>query len=110
MRFITDYRRPNQTLIRKPYPLPRIGKTMQQLERFQYAEALDLNMGYYTIRLSPASQYIFTIVTEFGRFRYNCLPMGMCASGDIFQAKLDKLVGDIEGVKTYINDVSLRKG
>ena len=30
--------------------------------------------------------------------------MGLCASGDIFQAKVDKLFGDIEGVKTYINN------
>ena len=30
--------------------------------------------------------------------------MGMCASGDIFQAKVDKLLSDIEGVKKYIDD------
>ena len=46
-----------------------------------------------------------TIITEFGKFRYNSLPMVMCASGDIFQAKLDKLHGDIEGIKTYINGI-----
>ena len=28
--------------------------------------------------------------------------MGMCASGDIFQDNVDKLLSDIEGVKTYI--------
>ena len=31
--------------------------------------------------------------------------MGICASGNIFQSKVDKLFGDIEGVKTYINDI-----
>ena len=31
--------------------------------------------------------------------------MGMCASGDIFQAKVDKLLGDIEGVNNYINGI-----
>ena len=46
-----------------------------------------------------------TIVTEFGKLRYNCLPMGICASGDIFQAKVDKLLIDIEGVKIYIDDI-----
>ena len=45
------------------------------------------------------------IVTESGKFRYNCLPMGMCASGDIFQDKVDKLPGDIEGVKRYIDGI-----
>ena len=105
MRVITDYNRLNQKLVIKPYPLPRIGKTMHKLEGFQYVTALDLNMGYYTIRLFHASQYMKTIVTKFGKFRYNRLPIGMCASGDIFQAKLDKLIGDIEGVKTYIDGI-----
>ena len=62
-------------------------------------------MGYYTIRLSAAIQDMTTIVTELGKFRYNCFPMGMCASGDIFQSKVYKLLGDIEGVKMYINDI-----
>ena len=62
-------------------------------------------MGYYTIRLSPSSQDTTTVVTEFGKFKYNCLHMGMCASGYIFQAKVDKLLGNIEGIKTYIDDI-----
>ena len=78
---------------------------MQQLEGFQYATTLYLNMGYYIIRLSPTSQDMTTIIIEFGKFKYNHLPMGMCASGDIFQAKVDELLGYIEGVKTYINDI-----
>ena len=62
-------------------------------------------IGYYTIRISLASPDMKTIVTEFGKFRYNRLPMGMCASGDIFQANVDKLLGDTKGVKTYINGI-----
>ena len=53
---------------------------MQQLERYHYATVLDLNMGYYNISISPTSQDMTMIVTEFGKFRYKCLPMGMCAS------------------------------
>ena len=45
------------------------------------------------------------IVTEFGEFRYNRLPMGMFASEDIIQSKVDELIGDIKGVKTYIDDI-----
>ena len=67
--------------------------------------ALDLNMGYYIIRLSPASQDTTTVVTELGKFKYNFLPMGMRASGYIFQAKVDELLGDINGIKTYIYDI-----
>ena len=62
-------------------------------------------MGYYTLRLSSASKDMKIIVTEFGKFRYNHLPMGMCASGDILKATVVYLHGDIEGVKMYINDI-----
>ena len=105
MGFIIDYRRLNQKLVGKTYPLPIIGYTMHHLEGFYYSTALDLNMGYYNIRLYSSSQYMTTIVTEFGKFIYNCLPMGMCASGDRFQAKVDKLLGNIKGVKMYIDSI-----
>ena len=62
-------------------------------------------MGYYNIRLLHASQNMMTIVTEFSKFRYNHLPMCMCASGGIFQSQVDELLGDIKGVKTYIDDI-----
>ena len=62
-------------------------------------------MGYYAIRISPSSQYTKTIITEFGKFIYNRLPMAICASGDIFQDKEDKLLGDIEGIKMYIDNI-----
>ena len=68
---------------------------MQQLEGFQYATTLDLNMGYYTIRLSPPSQGMMAIINKFGKFRYNNTSLGMCASGDIFQDKVDELLSDI---------------
>ena len=63
MRFITDYHSLNQQLVIKTYTLPRIGKKMDQLEGFHYTTRLYLNMGYYAIRLSPASQDMTEIVT-----------------------------------------------
>ena len=44
---------------------------MQKLEGFEYATALDINMGYYNIRFYPSIQDTMTIVTEFGKFIYN---------------------------------------
>ena len=71
---------------------------MQKLDGFQYVMALDHNMRYYTIDLSPDSLDLTNLVTKFGKFRYNRVPMVLCASGDIFQAKVDELPGDIKGV------------
>jgi len=62
VRFISDFRKLNAALKRKPYPIPKIQDMLQKLEGFRYATALDLNMGYYTIKLNPDAQNLCTIV------------------------------------------------
>ena len=62
MQFIADLRQINKKIVRKPFPIPKISDVMQKLEGFQYATALDLNMGYYHIRLDPDAQKICTLI------------------------------------------------
>ena len=68
--FLTDFRKVNGQIVRKPFPIPKIADTLQQLEGFKYATSLYLNMVYYTIPFSEFSKNITTIVTEFCKFRY----------------------------------------
>ena len=56
VRFISDFREVNKRIVRKPFTIPKISSTLQEMEGFTYATALDLNMGYYTIRLDPDAQ------------------------------------------------------
>ena len=49
VRFITDYWTINQKIVRNTYNFHIIGDIMYQLEVLQYAIALNLNMGYYSI-------------------------------------------------------------
>jgi len=62
VRFLTNFRELNKRLVMKPFPLPKISTVMHELEGFTYATALDLNMGYYTIRLDPDMSRICTII------------------------------------------------
>jgi hypothetical protein len=43
----------NKRLVRKPFPIPKISTVLQELERFSFATAVVLKMGYSTIRLDP---------------------------------------------------------
>ncbi len=45
VRTITDFEELNKQIIRRPYPIPKISTTLQELEGFTYVTALDLNMG-----------------------------------------------------------------
>jgi hypothetical protein len=52
---LNDTPRKKSIIVKKPYPIPKISTTLQELEGFTYATTLDLNMGYYTIRLDPTA-------------------------------------------------------
>ena len=74
---ISDFRELNKRNGRKPYPIPKISTTLQELEGFTYATTLDLNMGYYTIRLDPTAAKMCTIIFTWGKYSYQRLPMGL---------------------------------
>ena len=103
--FITCLKKVNNQILRKPFPIPRIMETLQPSEGFTFASVLDFNTGYYTLPQHECSKDSTTIVTEFGKFSYNCLPIGMVISADVFQSKVYDLIGDIEGDRTYIDDI-----
>ena len=104
VRFLSDFRKLNAVLKRKPFPIPKIQDMLQKLEGFKYATALDLNMGYYTIKLNPDAQELCTIVLPWGKYKYLRLPMGISGAPDIFQAKMSGLMAGLEFVKVYLDD------
>ena len=75
------------------------------MEGFKYATALDLNMGYYTIRLDPDSQKICTIILPWGKYSYFRLPMGIWGSPDFFQEKMTGLMQSLDYIRCYIDDL-----
>ncbi len=83
---ISDFRELNKCIVRKPNRIPKINTILQELEGFTYATDLDLNMGYYTIRLEPAASKMCTIIFPWGKYSYKRLPMGFGGSADTFKA------------------------
>ena len=85
--FITNFRKLNEQIKPKPQYIPNIKDLLLKLEGFTYATLLDLNMGYYHIKLTPKSLALCTIVLPWGKYKYLKLPMGLCNSPNIFQEK-----------------------
>ncbi len=105
MHTISDFRELNKHIVRKLYPIPKISKILQELEGFTYATALDLNMGYYTIRLDPMASKVCTITFPWANYSYKRLPMGFGDSADIFQAQIMDLMASLEFVQAYMDDL-----
>jgi hypothetical protein len=78
---------------------------LQELEGFTFSTALDLNMGYYTIRLDPNASRICTVIFPWGKYSYKRLQMGIAGSLDIFKSKILELMEDLEYVGDYLDDL-----
>jgi hypothetical protein len=58
---VSDFRKLNSLLKYHPFPTPKIEDMIRSMERFTFAGALDLNMGYYQIKLDADAQRLCTI-------------------------------------------------
>jgi len=104
---ISNFWELNKRIVRRPYPIPKISTTLQELECFTYVTALDLNMGYYTIRLDPQAAKMLTIIFPWGKYSYQRIPMGYAGSADIFQAEMMKLLEKpaLEYVRAHLDNL-----
>ena len=85
--------------------MPKISTVLQELECITYATALDLNLGYYTIRLDTDASRICTINFPWGKYSYKRLPMGIAGSPFISQVEMSELMRNLEFVRTYLDDL-----
>jgi hypothetical protein len=96
VRFLSNFWVFNKRIVRKPFPIPKINTVLQELEGFTCATALDLDMGYYTIRLDPDASKICAIIFPWEKY---------AGSPDTFQGQMSKLMESLEYVQAYLDDL-----
>jgi hypothetical protein len=105
IRFVSDFRQLNKFLRRLPFPLPNAQEIFRTMDGFSYCTTMDLNMGFWGIRLSENAQRLCTIVLPWGKYSYLRLPMGLSCSPDIYQEKISSIFIDLSEVVVYIDDI-----
>lgn len=73
IRFLTNFRELNKCLVWKNHPLPLIKDIMCSIEKFMFATALDLSMGYYGMILAQLSRKYCAIILPWGSYEYNSI-------------------------------------
>ncbi|POM79318.1 Retrovirus Polyprotein [Phytophthora palmivora] len=97
VRTLCDLRRLNAQLDRHPWPLPKINELFRSIPRFVFVTVMDLNMGYYAIHL--------TLHSPFWEVHLVASTHNISTAPDHFQARIDKLLGDLPFVRCYLDDV-----
>jgi hypothetical protein len=105
VRILTDLRRLNAHIKRKPFPLPKISDLLSKLSGFKYATAIDPSMGYYHIPLDLEAQKLCTTTLPWGKYQYKRLQMGVKTSPDMFQRTMYELLGDMPNIQVYLDDI-----
>ncbi|KAH9100500.1 hypothetical protein Ae201684P_006697 [Aphanomyces euteiches] len=105
VRLVSDFRRLNKMIERHPFSLPNIQHIMRSMTKPMFKTAFDLVMGYYARVLDHGSRDCTAIVLPFGKYRYCRLPMGIVSAPDEFQAVMNLIVGDLDFVKCYLDDL-----
>jgi hypothetical protein len=85
VRILTDFRRLNAHIKRKPFPLTKISDLLMKLSGSKYATAIDLSMGYYHIPLDLEAHKLCTTILPWGKYQYKRLPMGVKTSPALYR-------------------------
>ena len=80
VRWISDFRELNKVLERTQYLVPRIQDIMLKQRGYSHFTKIDLSMIFYCFKLDQASKELCTIITPFGKFQYQQLPIGIKVS------------------------------
>ena len=81
--------------------LPKLGKS-------RCFSKLDVKEAFWYVRLyKPNYSDLKKMITSFGRYRWNRLPFGLIVSSEIFQHKLNEVLGDLDGVLTITDDIAI---
>jgi hypothetical protein len=92
-------------VLHKQNPLPIINDILRRQTGYAFFSKLDISMQYYTFVLNDKSKDLMTIVTPFGEYCYNVLPMGIKCLPDFAQETIENIFCDVNDVEVYINDV-----
>ncbi len=105
LRICLDPRPLNTAICREHFQLPTLEDIATRLTGARVFSKLDANHGYWQIPLSESSQLLTTFNSPFGRYCFKRMPFGIKSAQEVFQKRMNQLLGDLPGVETDIDDI-----
>ena len=108
LQFCIDFCHLNTHTKKDSYALPTIQEALESLVGAGYFSCLDLKLGFWQIKMEEASkQYTAFTVGNFGFFKCNCMPFGLCNALAMFQRLMQNCLGELNLIYCLIYLVDL---
>lgn len=104
-RLVINMRGPNRAIRRQYHRMPRIEEMKSKMCGAKWFTKLDLSSAFHHLKLSERSRELTTFMAPDGMYRFTRLVFGVNCAPEIFQREMEKILGDIDGVIVYIDDV-----
>lgn len=101
-RLVIDYRRLNDVVEDDKFPIPNIDEILDDVGQAKVFSTLDLDQGYYQMRLEKESRPCTAFTTKDGHFQLVRMPMGLKTSPSCFSRMMLMVLGDLIGKCAYV--------
>ncbi len=107
LKLCVDYQGLNNLTIKNRYPLPLVGKSLDQLVWARCFIQLNLTNVYHWIRIRKGDEWKTSFRTRYGQFKYQVMPFGLTNALATFQGYINKiLVEKLDNfVIVYLDDI-----
>ena len=107
VRFCVNYKKLNSITVFDGEPMPCPEDIYIQMRGKPYRSKLDMTKGYWQISVSEESIQKTAFITPDGVFEFIKLPFGRRNSAASFNRLMRLVLGDIEGVGCFVDDVCM---
>ena len=105
VRLCLDPKDVNKVIMRYHYKTPTMEELSHKLSGAKFFSKLDTKNGYWSVKLDRESQLLTTFNSPFGRYCFQRMPFGQVMSQDVFQQRMDMIIGKCTGALALIDDV-----
>jgi hypothetical protein len=93
--WISNFWQLNKVIQRKIYPLPLIQEILNKQPGYKYFTKIDISMQCFTFERTEEAKNIRVIITPFGNFWYEWVPMGVKQLPDFAQEVMEDIFWDM---------------